>query len=63
MDELSSKDKEYAGYSEERNTLVKNFMKLHLQKNVIYFTLTNILSFDEKNIEAKKDDVKIKTYE
>ena len=36
---------------------------LNFQNKVVYFTLTNILSFDEKMIEAKKEDMKIKTYE
>ena len=34
---------------------------LHFQKNAIRFSLTNIFSFETNNIEAKKEDVKIKT--
>ena len=36
---------------------------LHLQKKAILFTLTNIFSFDKKIIEAKKEDLKIRTSE
>ena len=43
MDESSNKDKEYAEYSEERNTLTKILMKLNFQINVIIFILTSIL--------------------
>ena len=35
---------------------------LNFQNKFILFTLTNILSFDEKIFEAKKEDVKIKIY-
>ena len=38
-------------------------MNLHFQNNVISFTLTNILSFDENMNESDKYDVKIKTSE
>ena len=38
-------------------------MKLHFQMNIISFTSTNILSFDEKIGESKTYDVKIKTSE
>ena len=36
-------------------------MMLHFQSKIIRFTLTKTLSFDKKLIEAKKEDVKIKT--
>ena len=36
-------------------------MTLHLQNKVICSTLTNILFFDVKMIEEKKEDPKIKT--
>ena len=39
------------------------FIDFHFQNNVINFTLTNILSCDEKMNKANKEDVKIKTYE
>ena len=48
MDELSNEDKEDAEYSEERKTLFKNLMKMIFQKNIIRYTLTNIMSIDEK---------------
>ena len=38
-------------------------MMLNFQDKSISFTLTNTLSFDLKIIEAKKEDVKIKTSE
>ena len=63
MDESSDKEKEYTAGSEEIKTLIQNLMKLNSQKNVIRFTLTNILYFDENMNKAKKYDVKIKTYE
>ena len=36
-------------------------MMLHFQIKVIRFTLTNILSFDEQIIEAKKGYLKLNT--
>ena len=36
-------------------------MIFYFQDKVISFTLTNILSFDEKMILAKKEDVNIST--
>ena len=41
----------------------KNLMTLNFQNKVINFTLTIFLSFDVKMIEAKKEDVKMKTSE
>ena len=38
-------------------------MKLHLQNNVICYTLTNILYIYEKFNDVKKADVKIKDSE
>ena len=62
MNELSNKDKEDAKYSEKRKKLIKTLMEVHFQNNVIRFTLTNILTVDEKNYKEKKDDVKFRTY-
>ena len=59
MDELSNKDKEEAEDSEERKTLSITLMKIHFQKNIIRYTLSNIMSIDEKNNEAQKYDVNI----
>ena len=61
MDESSNKDKEDAEYSEEIKTLVKNLMNFHSQKNIIRFTFKNVLSFNEKVNEVKKDYVKVRT--
>ena len=44
MDELSNKDKEDAEYSEEIKTLFKTLIKMHFQKNFIWYTLTNIMT-------------------
>ena len=43
--------------------LNKILIMLNLKNKVICFTLTNILSFDEKIVEAKKEDVKIRPSE
>ena len=51
MDELSNKDKEYAEYSKERNTIIKTLMKINSKKNVIHYTLTNMMSIDEKSMK------------
>ena len=32
---------------------------MHFQKNVIWYTLTNIMSIDEKTNKAQKDDMNI----
>ena len=45
---------------QKKNTIIKHLMMLHFQNNVIFLILTNMLSFDEKLIEAKKEDVKIR---
>ena len=45
--------------SEERRTLFKALMKIHFQNNIIRYTLTNIMSIDEKINEAKKYDMNI----
>ena len=63
MDELSNKYTYDAKYQEERNTPIKTLMELHLQNNVISYTLKYILSIDEKTNKAKKYDVKIKKSE
>ena len=49
MDEVSNKNKEDTGYSEESKTLIINLIKFHFQSNAIRFTLTNILPVDEKS--------------
>ena len=54
MDELSNKYKEDVEYSEERNTLFNNLMKIHFQNNVIRYTLKNIMSIDEKSMKQRK---------
>ena len=55
MDELSNKDKEDAEYSEERKTLFKTLIKMHFQKNFIWYTLTNIMTnWKEKQWSTEK---------
>ena len=54
MDESSNKGKEYSECLDERKTLIKILIKFHFQKNGISFTLTNILSFDEKLMKQIK---------
>ena len=51
---LSKKYKEDAEYSEERKTLFKYLIKINFQKNVIRYTLTNIMSIDEKSMNHRK---------
>ena len=48
MDVLSNEDKEDAEDSEERKTFFKTLMKIHSRKNVVQYTLTNIMPIDEK---------------
>ena len=60
MDELPNKDQEDAEDSEKIKTPIKKLMKLHFQKNVICYTLVNILYIDEKINKEKNHDVKIK---
>ena len=59
MDKLSNRGKEDAEDSEERKTLFKTLMKINFQNNIIQYTLTNIISIDEKINEAHKHDVNI----
>ena len=47
MEDLSKKDKKHAKDSEETKIPTKILMMLHLQNNVIRFTLTNIFSFEK----------------
>ena len=47
--------------SDKRKMIIKLLMPLYFQNKVNLFTLTNIFSFDVKNIEANKEDVKINT--
>ena len=42
IDELYSKDKEYAEDWKERCTLIKTLVKLNFKKNIIWYILTNI---------------------
>ena len=48
MDVLSNEEKEDAEDSEERKTFFKTLMKIHSRKNVVQYTLTNIMPIDEK---------------
>ena len=48
MDEISNKYNKYAEYSEESRTLIKDLMKMYFKNNFIRYTLTNIMSIDEK---------------
>ena len=53
MDELSNKYTYDAKYQEERNTPIKTLMELHLQNNVISYTLKYAdmgLNDDDKKI-------------
>ena len=45
--------------SEERKTLFRFLIKINFQNNAIRYTLTNVMSIDEKINEAYKDDVNI----
>ena len=59
MDELSKKDKEDAEDSEERKTFFKTLIIMNFQNNVMCYTLTNIVSIDEKINDVNKYDVNI----
>ena len=59
MDTLSNEYKEDVEDSEERKTLFKALIKMHLQKSIIWYELTSIMSIDEKFNKAQKDDVNI----
>ena len=59
MDKSSNKDKKETEDLEERWKRFKILMKMHSQNNVIWYTLTNIMSIDEKINETKEDDVNI----
>ena len=54
MDELSNKYTYDAKYQEKRNTPIKTLMELHLQNNVISYTLKYIFSIDEKPTKQRK---------
>ena len=54
MDELSNKYTYDAKYQEEINTPIKTLMEIHLQNNVISYTLKYILSIDEKPTMQRK---------
>ena len=45
------------GRFRKRKTVFRTLIKMHLQNNVIQYTLTNIMSISEKINEAQKDDV------
>ena len=62
LDELSKEDKEDVEDLEKKKKIFKTLMKMHFQRNITWYTLTNIMLIDEKTNEAQKDDVNIEKY-
>ena len=48
---------------QKEKKLTKHLMMLHFQNNIIHFTFTKMLYFDENTVEARKEYMKMKASE